>query len=45
MGFNICEWGVADPWNWGPSTGNSWRTSNDISFTQELWLERYFEKF
>ena len=34
MGFSICEWGVADPWNWGPGTGNSWRTSNDISFTQ-----------
>ncbi len=34
MAFNICEWGVADPWNWGPGTGNTWRTSNDISFTQ-----------
>lgn len=34
MAFGICEWGVADPWNWGPATGNSWRTSNDISFTQ-----------
>ncbi len=34
MAFSICEWGVADPWNWGPAAGNSWRTSNDISFTQ-----------
>ncbi len=34
MGFSICEWGLADPWNWGPTTGNAWRTSNDISFTQ-----------
>ena len=34
MAFSVCEWGVADPWNWGPSTGNSWRTSNDISFSQ-----------
>lgn len=34
MGFGLCEWGLADPWNWGPGTGNSWRTSNDISFTQ-----------
>jgi hypothetical protein len=34
MGFSICEWGVSDPWNWGPGTGNTWRTSNDISFTQ-----------
>lgn len=34
MAFSLCEWGVGDPWNWGPATGNTWRTSNDISFTQ-----------
>jgi alpha-galactosidase len=34
MGFSICEWGVSDPWNWGPGDGNSWRVSNDISFSQ-----------
>lgn len=34
MALGICEWGLADPWNWGPATGNQWRTSNDISFTQ-----------
>ena len=33
MVFNICVWGVNSPWNWGPSTGNSWRTSTDISFS------------
>jgi alpha-galactosidase len=34
MGLSICEWGLNDPWNWGPTTGNLWRTSDDISFTQ-----------
>jgi hypothetical protein len=34
MAFSICNWGLADPWKWGPTTGNLWRTSNDISSTQ-----------
>ncbi|HLG75424.1 MAG TPA: malectin domain-containing carbohydrate-binding protein, partial [Ktedonobacteraceae bacterium] len=31
--FSICNgWDTTtNPWNWGPSTGNLWRTSNDIS--------------
>jgi alpha-galactosidase len=28
--FSICDWGVNDPWLWGPSIGNSWRTTGDI---------------
>ena len=27
MVFSICVWGVGNPWNWGPTTGNLWRTS------------------
>ncbi len=34
MGFSICEWGLVNPWTWGPTTGNAWRTSSDISSTQ-----------
>ena len=34
MAFSICVWGVGNPWNWGAATGNQWRTSTDISFTQ-----------
>jgi alpha-galactosidase len=39
--FSICNWGVQGPWNWGPSTGNLWRTTGDIkdnwgSFTSIL---------
>jgi len=29
--FSICNWGVKAPWRWGPSTGNLWRTTGDIS--------------
>ena len=50
MVFSICNWGVKEPWKWGPKTGNLWRTTGDISdsydrmsvigFTQN-GLERY----
>ncbi|MFZ0761445.1 MAG: glycoside hydrolase family 27 protein [Candidatus Sulfotelmatobacter sp.] len=29
--FSICNWGVDAPWRWGPTTGNLWRTTDDIS--------------
>ena len=28
--FSICEWGSNRPWDWGPRTGNLWRTTGDI---------------
>eukprot|EP00887_Chlorella_sp_A99_P006558 scaffold3.g6558.t1 len=28
--FSMCEWGVADVWQWGRTVGNSWRTTADI---------------
>jgi len=28
--FSICEWGSNRPWEWGPRTGNLWRTTDDI---------------
>ena len=28
--FSICEWGDNRPWEWGPATGNMWRTTTDI---------------
>src|SRR5256886_15984727 len=30
MVFSICEWGSNRPWEWGPRTGNLWRTTGDI---------------
>jgi O-glycosyl hydrolase len=35
MGLSICEWGLADPWQWGPATGTLWRVSSDISSVQD----------
>lgn len=28
--YSICEWGTAQPWDWGRKTGNMWRTTHDI---------------
>merc|ERR1712190_251431 len=27
--FNMCEWGVDDPWKWGPAIAKSWRATGD----------------
>ena len=29
--FSICNWGDENVTEWGPTTGNSWRTTQDIS--------------
>jgi len=29
--YSICEWGIDHPEEWAPDTGNSWRTTMDIS--------------
>ena len=29
--YSLCEWGTAGVLSWGNSTGNSWRTTGDIS--------------
>ena len=48
--YSLCEWGVNQPWTWGPQVGNSWRTTGDISdsfgsmesiFEQNVWLYPY----
>ena len=31
--FSICEWGSHAPWEWGPATGNLWRSTGDIEDT------------
>lgn len=31
--FAICNWGNDSVGNWGPATGNSWRTTGDITAT------------
>ncbi|KAK6508744.1 hypothetical protein TWF506_010821 [Arthrobotrys conoides] len=29
--YSLCNWGVAQVWNWGAPIGNSWRMSGDIT--------------
>jgi alpha-galactosidase len=29
--FSICNWGNQNPWNWGDTIGNLWRTTGDIN--------------
>ncbi|MCU1659327.1 MAG: agaA, partial [Pseudonocardiales bacterium] len=29
--YSLCNWGENAPWNWGPATGNLWRTTGDIA--------------
>lgn len=29
--YSICNWGQDSPWVWGPSVGNSWRITGDIT--------------
>jgi len=31
--YSLCEWGHGEVWNWGNETGNSWRTTGDITGT------------
>jgi alpha-galactosidase len=32
--FSICEWGLSQPWLWGPNVGgNCWRTTGDVTDT------------
>ncbi len=28
--YSICEWGLNQPWKWGYTAGNLWRTTQDI---------------
>eukprot|EP01121_Diplochlamys_sp_Union-15-3_P020938 TRINITY_DN832_c0_g1_i1.p1 TRINITY_DN832_c0_g1~~TRINITY_DN832_c0_g1_i1.p1 ORF type:complete len:407 (-),score=79.28 TRINITY_DN832_c0_g1_i1:17-1237(-) len=27
--FEMCEWGINDPWKWGPPVSNAWRATGD----------------
>lgn len=34
--YSLCEWGQAAVWEWGNSTAQSWRISDDINGMQTL---------
>lgn len=42
--FSICNWGTKAPWRWGPTTGNLWRTTGDISDTYDRMAEIGFSQ-
>jgi hypothetical protein len=33
--LSICNWGLQNPWDWGPGAGTMWRTNSDIIFFGE----------
>lgn len=39
--YSICEWGANKPWLWGPSAGNLWRTTGDITATWSSIINIY----
>jgi len=41
--YSICNWGEEDTAEWGPTTGNSWRTTGDISDNWKSMLGNYFK--
>ena len=36
--FSLCEWGNNQPWLWGQTVGNLWRTTGDIT---DKWEGKY----
>ena len=40
--FSICEWGLNQPYKWGASAGNLWRTTPDIN-PNWRWIKLIYE--
>lgn len=41
--FSICEWGRNEPWKWGRTAGNIWRTTMDIR-PWWIWMMYIYNK-
>lgn len=41
--YSICEWGRNQPWKWGRSAGNMWRTTPDIR-PWWVWIKIIYDK-
>ena len=41
--YSICNWGQEAPWKWGPTTGNSWRTTQDIKDVWSSMLINFYD--
>lgn len=40
--YSICNWGDEKAWEWGPETGHSWRTTQDIA---DKWVSVEYNFF
>ena len=40
--LNICQYGMADVWEWGGSLGNSWRTTGDLGILAGSFLPPFY---
>jgi alpha-galactosidase len=39
--YSLCSWGTDEVWKWGNGTGNSWRTTGDISNNWQSVVSNY----
>jgi len=39
--YSLCDWGQSNVWTWGPSVGNLWRTTGDITDTWSGMLSNF----
>lgn len=41
VAYSLCCWGNSDPWIWGPTVSNLWRTTGDIQWTWSSIMSLY----
>jgi alpha-galactosidase len=41
--YNLCTYGQANPWAWGPATGNSWRTTPNTKFAWNSVMINFYQ--
>ena len=40
--LNLCQYGMADVWQWGGEVGNSWRTTGDLGLERSTHLPGFY---
>ncbi|HAZ03407.1 MAG: hypothetical protein A2W90_00115 [Bacteroidetes bacterium GWF2_42_66] len=40
--FNLCQYGMADSWEWAGTMGNSWRTTGDLGILDGVSLPAFY---
>ena len=41
IAYSLCCWGNSEPWKWGPTISNLWRTTGDIAWTWDSVMNLY----